>query len=226
MSKKAMRLLFVDDHASVREAISNLIAKSFPRTTVLEAGTYEDAVKILGREGAVDLILLDLDLPGLNGLEAVKTLHQSHTEIPIVIFSGLKSVSPNALYEHGAMGFIPKSYGLDTMWDAMKIVIGGGLYRPSTINSDNVTKLARSREETVEYLRSELKLTEIEINIFFMLAKGDRLKTIMAKLKIQSESTLKSYNTKIYAAFKVRRRAELLNKVYELGLSIDLFESQ
>ena len=216
-----MKIFIIDDHVILREGIKSLLDKRFPDVVVVEAGTFEDAGTVLETNADIRLILLDLHLPGINGLEALKKLRARYSELPVVVFTGMPTIDIDEIFEAGAMGLVPKTYEFDSMWEAILEVMAGRPYRPSIVDPTRAVSSAQSPRETLIYLKDKLKLTDNEITIFQMLVKGAAIKTIAAKLNLK-EPTVKTYNSKIYASFGVRRRSELLREIYLAGLSIDL----
>ena len=216
-----MKILIIDDHALFREGIMSLLRKRRPRDTVLEASTFEDASKVLQMNPKIGLVLLDFDLPGMSGLDALKKLHVQHQGVPVVILTGMLNLNIDEIFDAGAMGFIPKAYDFPSTWDAIQEVMAGRPYRPQIVDPKPTAVANRSAGETLRYLKDELRYTDIEIKIFCMLVKGVAIKIIASKLELK-ESTIKTYNSKIYASFGVRRRSELLGEIYTRRLSIDL----
>ena len=105
-----MRVLLVDDHALFREGIAMLLASLGPTESVLEAGSVETALVLLSRGDTIDLVLMDLVLPGMSGLDGIARLKLDHPGLPVVALSSSDDrESVLAALDAGAMGYIPKS---------------------------------------------------------------------------------------------------------------------
>jgi DNA-binding NarL/FixJ family response regulator len=126
-----MRVLLVDDHALFREGIAMLLASLGPTESVLEAGSVETALALLSRGETIDLVLMDLALPGMSGLDGIARLKLDHPGLPVVALSSSDDrESVLAALDAGAMGYIPKSASSGVLMGALKLVMANGIYLP------------------------------------------------------------------------------------------------
>jgi len=171
-----IRLLVVDDHAIVRSGIRRLLSER-PDIEVIEAASGEAAMSmILDRE--VHLIVLDLNLPGLGGLELLRRLVRAAPKIPVLIFSQhAEAIYATRALEAGAQGFVSKNALPEEFLEAVDAVLAGGIAVEKSIQREIATRdLAEDA-----YLRP---LTERDIEILRLLAAGNSLSEIAAKLGI------------------------------------------
>ncbi len=112
---RSSRLIIADDHPLFRGALRQAVSSVLPTTTVDEAGTFEDLTKLLEQDSDVDLILLDLSMPGISGFSGLIYLRAQYPAIPVVIVSASDDVGTiRQSLDFGASGFIPKRFGVDS----------------------------------------------------------------------------------------------------------------
>jgi len=168
------RLLVVDDHAIVRSGIRRLLSER-PDIQVSEAASGEEAMSAV-LDLAVDLIVLDLNLPGLGGLELLRRLIRTVPKVPVLIFSQhAEAIYATKALEAGAQGFVSKNALPEEFLEAVEAVLAGGIAVEKSIQREmSVRDLAEDA-----YLRP---LTERDIEILRLLAAGNSLSEIAAKL--------------------------------------------
>ena len=171
-----MRLLVVDDHAIVRSGIRRLLSD---RTDieVLESASGEDAMSAV-LDAPVNLIVLDLNLPGLGGLELLRRLVRAVPKVPILVFSQhAEAIYATKALEAGAQGFVSKNAMPEEFLEAVDAVLNGGVAVEKSIQRDMAIR------DVVEdaYLKP---LTERDIEILRLLAAGNSLSEIAGKLGI------------------------------------------
>ena len=131
-----MKLLVVDDHVLILDALRGVLKELDSGAIILEASRWSDAARLLTEHGDLSLILLDLSLPDYDGFTALKDLQEQHTGIPVVVLSATRDRdSIVKALELGAVGFIPKSGRVEVMLVALRLVFSGGVYIPSEILS-------------------------------------------------------------------------------------------
>ena len=170
------RLLVVDDHAIVRSGIRRLLSEK-PDVEVFEAASGEEAMSA-ALDAPFDLIVLDLNLPGLGGLELLRRLLRTVPKVPVLIFSQhAEAIYATKALEAGAQGFVSKNALPEEFLEAVDAVLGGGVAVEKSIQREMAVRdLAEDA-----YLRP---LTERDIEILRLLAAGNSLSEIAAKLGI------------------------------------------
>jgi DNA-binding NarL/FixJ family response regulator len=202
-----MRILLVDDHALFRGGLKYLLRGLDDSIAMDEAGDCPEALERLG-SGAYDLVLLDLKLPGVNGLDALASLRDAAPGTPLIVLSGEDDPSVvHATIERGAMGFIPKSSTPEVMIQAMRLVLARGVYLPPAA-LDAVRPGASAALP---------ELTPRQIDVMRCVIRGKPNKTIARELEV-SEATVKAHLTAVFQALGARNRTEAVYVAAKLGL--------
>src|SRR4030088_3249795 len=122
------RLVIADDHPLFRGALRQAVASVIPSAKIDEAGSFEDLTALLERDAEVDLILLDLTMPGISGFSGLIYLRAQYPAIPVVIVSASDDADTiRRSLDFGASGFIPKRFGVETLRDAITKVMAGAV---------------------------------------------------------------------------------------------------
>lgn len=204
------KILIADDHPLFREAIINVIGSRFPQSELLETETLDDALSISLAHDDLDLILLDLNMPGMNGLNGLITLRNEAPTIPVVIVSAEedKQIVLQAI-TYGAVGFITKSSPREQMTDALEQILAGNVYLPSDIIRAPSTTTRRQpvpdeRDVDPEMLAS---LTRRQLLVLQRMATGESNKQIAYNLNI-AETTVKAHVSAILKKLNVHNRIQ------------------
>lgn len=203
------RLLLVDDHAMVREGLRPLLRKLGPNVLQYEAQDAESALLLLETEAEFDLILLDLMLPGTNGLSLLCILRKRFPTIPVVVLSALDE--PDTIHRAmrlGASGYVTKSGDGETLLDALRRVLAGEIYLPPHLQ-DKLSfpmggGLGRGRTLSDRY-----GLTEGQRRVMELLREGKSNREIGDLLGL-TEGTVKVHVSKIFRKMGVVSRAEAI----------------
>src|SRR5438046_6704679 len=124
-------LVIADDHPLFRDALRQAVASVVASAVVSEAGSFDDLTALLERDSDVDLILLDLTMPGISGFSGLIYLRAQYPAIPVVIVSASDDVGTiRKSLDFGASGFIPKRFGVETLRDAIVKVMDGDVWVP------------------------------------------------------------------------------------------------
>ena len=198
-----MKFLLIDDHALFRDGILLVLEGLHMSVETLEASSYESAKIIMDETTDIDLVLLDLDLPGISFLEALQAIRQQLPNCPVVILSGTEDhrIVEQAI-RSGARGYIPKSSPAKTMLNALQLVISGETYIPPAILKNRI-------ETTTSEAKNEgrPRLTPRQHDVLIHLAKGKSNKEIGKTLYL-TESTVRVHVAAILKAFEVSNRTQ------------------
>ena len=197
-------LIIADDHPLFRSALRTVVAQLLPGVQIVEADS-PDALNLAVQEHPrADLILLDLRMPGVQGFSALITLRGQYPAIPVVVVSAVEepAVMRRAL-DFGACGFIPKSAGLDTIGEALRSVLEGGVWLPPGVTENAVAEELVERE-LAQRISS---LTPQQFRVLMMLADGRLNKQIGGDLNV-SEATIKAHVTAILRKLGLYRRTQ------------------
>jgi|KBSMisStandDraft_5_1062788.scaffolds.fasta_scaffold57434_2 DNA-binding NarL/FixJ family response regulator len=204
------RLLVVDDHAIVRSGIRRLLSE---RTDieVLEAANGEDALRAVQDQPA-DLIVLDLNLPGLGGLELLRRLARTAPKSPILVFSQhAEAIYATKALEAGARGFVSKNAMPEEFLEAVDAILAGG----TAIEKSVQREMAMRDLAEDAYLKP---LTERDIEILRLLAAGNSLSEIAAKLGV-AYKTVANTLSRIKEKLGVGQTSELVRIAIGRGLT-------
>jgi DNA-binding NarL/FixJ family response regulator len=197
------RLVIADDHPLFRGAMREAVSGLLERVDIAEAGTFDDAVELLDRSGDVDLILLDLAMPGVRGFSGLMYMRAQYPSVPVIVVSA--SDDPATIrrcMEFGASGFIPKTLGVDAMRVAISRILNGGVWTPPDVDLS-----AGSNAEAAELIARMATLTPQQVRVLMMLSEGLLNKQIAYQLNV-SEATVKAHVSAILQKLGVESRTQ------------------
>ena len=225
-----MKILLVDDHSLFRDGLRHLLNGLDANATVLEVGSGSEALAAVGQNPDLDLILLDLSLPDLDGLEILTRLHDGQPEVPVVVLSGSEHVSDIiAALEAGARGYIPKSSSSQVLCAALKLVFAGAVYVPPAVFAAPCpAAAARPAPKLADLWHADeaisdpaaLGLTPRQQDVLKLIVEGKSNKLIARELGIE-ESTVKVHISPVLKALKVVNRVHAILAVSRLGIKFD-----
>lgn len=202
------KILVADDHPLFRDAIVNIIDIKFPGSTTYETADIDSTLEFVKENGEVDLILLDLNMPGMSCLNGLLDLRSLCPVTPIVIVSAeqekqkiLQTIS------YGAVGFIPKSSSKEMIAEAIESVIQGNVYLPSDIMRSPDTPTNKNEFKALP--ENIALLTRRELIVVKHLTKGEANKQIAFNLHI-SETTVKSHVSSILKKLGASNRVKVV----------------
>jgi DNA-binding NarL/FixJ family response regulator len=197
-AESAVTVIVADDHPLIREALRHALAKLAPAPRVLEASSLPEALALLESEAAVDLAILDLNMPGMNGFAGLAELRSSQPALPVAIVSATtdQEVMRRAL-ELGAAGFIPKTLPLSGIAEAIRAILAGEIWLPETVQPPANDEIARRLGE----------LTPQQLRVLAMLSQGLANKQIAFALSV-GEPTVKAHVTAILRKLGVTSRTQ------------------
>ena len=207
--RPVIRILLADDHPLFAEALQALVARSLPDTGLTVVSDLAGAQRALGVAPRFDLAIVDLNMPGANGLEGIRRLRAAFPDIPVVVISGAAGATEVAqALALGARGFLPKSMPSAAMAAAIQVVASGGTYVPA----EYATPGEPRRPAPVG------GLTLREAEVLSELVAGKSNKEIGRALGLQ-EITVKLHLRNIFRKLSVRNRVEAANAARALGVS-------
>lgn len=215
-----MNVLLIDDHFCAREGVACLLKQIFPELQVFEAENFDKGLAI-ARDTPLSLVLLDIQLPGKDGLTGLAELRREFPNLCVAMFSGLddRELVFEAL-RLGAMGFIAKTVSRQAFVEALRDVLSGRVYLPTSVVGPQAVSLSVATTDVGIRPVSDpasLGLTPREFEVLGWLVQGLCNKEIARKLGIE-EQTVKNHLRPIFQKFGVARRTELLVKVFEMGI--------
>ncbi|MBT3145275.1 response regulator transcription factor [Neptunomonas phycophila] len=206
-----MNILIADDHAVVRQGTVALLSAMVKPTQVWEAGNGEQACKLCS-EHQPELVIMDINLPGISGIEAVRRILQRSPQTRILMFS---MYSETALVKQaldvGALGYVTKNSPPDLLIEAVKRVGQGHMY----VEHELAMKLMTFRSEQAAHPFQDM--TQREFEVFLMLARGLKVSTIAERLCI-SNKTVSNYTANLKSKLGIGSTAELVHLAIESGV--------
>lgn len=212
-----MRILLIDDHKLFREALLHVLKGFYAEVVVLEAATAQEALQLAAHYTRLDLILLDLAMPGLDGLSALPKLQELAAGVPIVVLSASESPAhvKEALNARAA-GYIPKSSSSHEMMTALNLVLTGEVYVPPALMNavETVEKTQSTQPETLSEVEG---LTSRQLEVLGLMAQGLSNKHIARQLDL-AEGTVKLHVTAIMRALNTQNRTQAVIEGARRGL--------
>jgi DNA-binding NarL/FixJ family response regulator len=197
------RFVVADDHPLFRGAMREAVTTLFQSADVFEAGGFDDLQALLERESDMDLVMLDLAMPGVRGFSGLLYLRAQFPGVPVVIVSA--NEEPDVIrrcMEFGASGFLPKTLHVETMRVAIQRVLEGGLWTPPDVD------LSGAADAAIRDLVGRLStLTPQQVRVLMMLSEGLLNKQIAFELKV-SEATVKAHVSAILQKLGVESRTQ------------------
>jgi len=206
-------ILIADDHPLFRGALKQALSGIFKELQFIESGTLEETTAALSIGADIDLILLDLKMPGVSGFSGLTFLRSQFPAVPVVIVSGVDDAATiRTCLEFGASGYIPKTTPIDKMNAAVRTVLAGGSWTPPDIPlGENADK------ETGDLVRRLASLTPQQMRVLTMLSEGLLNKQIAYELSV-SEATVKAHVSAILMKLGVESRTQAVIAAAKIDL--------
>jgi DNA-binding NarL/FixJ family response regulator len=205
-----MKILIVDDHALFREGLCYVLYALEDSVTILEASNFDLAVQHVSENPDLDLVLLDLNMPGKDGFAALTYFTNTFSALPVVILSAsqMRSDMQRSL-DSGAMGFIPKDTTSEVMLNALRLIFSGGIYVPPNMAQQPIENHNNN---------SASPLTPRQLQVLEMLVQGHSNKVIAYDMDL-AEATVKMHITSIFKSLGVSNRTQAALAAEKLGIA-------
>jgi len=210
-----MRALVIDDHPLINQIMPVVLRQALGEVAVSTEVTLEGGLEKAGGGERPDLVLLDLGLPGCEGLDALARFRRRFPALPLIVLSATcDRGSILAALEAGAVGYIPKTSKPEVMIAALRLVAAGGTYVPPEALEEPAAKGARRRRRA-----AEPDLTQRQKDVLRLVLKGYNNERIGEELAI-APNTVKQHMHAVFAALGVSTRTEALVAAARLGLTL------
>lgn len=198
-----MKVLITDDHPIVRKGIRQIMVETFDRIEIDEASSGEETLAKV-KEESYDVMLLDITLPDINGLDILRQVKLLKPQMPVLIMSILpeEHYAVRAL-KYGASGYLAKESAAEELVKALRKVLRGGTYVSSALGEQLATILKSNKESTPHE-----SLSEREFEIMCLIASGKKAGEIAEKLSL-SAKTVSSHRTRILNKMNMKNNADL-----------------
>ena len=210
-----MKILLADDHAMFREGLCHVLRALVDELSIVEAADYPETIRAAREHPDIDLVLLDLRMPGMDGLAGVEAVRRERPEVPLVVISAItdRNFVIGAI-ELGAAGYIPKTLSGKVLVGALNLVLSGGVYLPAEALSANQRSAGADRvwgdgEDPPP------ELTRRQTDVFGLLALGLSNKEIGRRLAV-SEGTVKLHVAALLKKLGVNNRTQVAIKAARL----------
>jgi len=198
-----LRVAIVDDHEIVRAGFREMLANELGVAVAFEAGSGEEALDCL-RDGACDVLLLDLALPGQSGVDVLRTVRQRHAGLRVLVLTGYPEERyALAMIRHGADGYLCKECSRDELLKAVRVVASGRRYVSQQLAELLAAEITGGGAE-----EPHLQLSERELQVFLRLARGESVSDIGRALNL-SVKTVSTYRSRLLEKLGVASNAEL-----------------
>ena len=208
-------VIVADDHPLFRAAIREALQARHQVTSFLEASSFESLQELVDQQQEVDLVLLDLHMPGVSGFAGLVYLCKQYPSVPVVIISANEDpvVIQRAL-RLGAAGFIPKSSSIETIMEAIDSVLMGEIWSPPTAGLSQ----GAGRDSELELAERMAQLTPQQFKVLMMMSQGLLNKQIAYELGV-SEATIKAHVTAVMHKLGVSNRTQAVLAAGKLSVS-------
>jgi len=205
-----MKILHADDHPMFREGLRFFLKLLDPQVVILEASNFQAALDKLALENPVDLLLLDLEMPGMSELEGFFAIRRRYPRLPIVIVSGVNDTRIlRTLLEGGARGYIPKFASSELLMEGLRRVLSGEVFIPDALFLPATNPAGSTAQSSL--------LTDRQLQILPLLANGMPNKRIADALGV-TEGTVKQHLKELFKRLSARNRTQAVNEARRLGL--------
>lgn len=209
-----MRALVIDDHPLIHEIMPAVLRKALGEVTVATQSTLEAGLAHAAGSAPPDLVLLDLGLPGCEGIDALTRFRMEFPQLPVVVISANSDrESILGVLDSGANGFIPKTSKPEVIVAALRLVAAGGVYVPPEAIEDLAVQMP------LRTARESMDLTERQRDVLRLILKGYNNERIASELAI-APNTVKQHAHAIFVQLGVSSRAEAVVAAANMGLRL------
>lgn len=208
-----IKVLIADDHTIVREGLKQIVSDTCDITVADEACNGQEILDKIGRQH-FDVIVLDISMPGMNGIEVLKYIHSQKPKLPVLVLS----IYPEEQYairvlRSGASGYLTKESAPDELINAIRKIAVGGKY----ITHSLAEKLVLAIDENTEKPLYEM-LSNREFQVLKLIGSGKTVNEIADRLCL-SEKTISTYRSRILEKMKMKNNSELIHYAIQHGLT-------
>ena len=206
MSEETLSFLVADDHPMVRDALASALAQAFAGAAVATAASLSQVQEVLNRQPEIDAVLLDLDMPGMDGMTGLGLLRSAYPTVPIIVVSAARDAATvRRAYDFGASAYIDKSASLEEIAAIVRAVLDGEIFAPP------------AAEPSHTFAQRAAQLTPQQWRVLSLMVQGDQNKQIAYKLGV-GEATVKAHVTVILRKLGVRSRTQAVIEARGLAL--------
>ena len=210
-----MKVLLIDDHDLFVDGMHLVLARLDAKIQIFDANSCDEALPLIQDNPDIDLLLLDLGLPDITDVDALKLLRNRLPAAPVVVLSGNDDACKvHQMLNLGAQGYIPKSTRSDLLISALNLVLSGGIYIPSVVLSQETGDLKKTQDNKID--KADIPLTSRQFDVLHELIHGKSNKEI-GKILNLAEATVRVHMAAIFKALNVSNRTRAVNVAIQKG---------
>lgn len=207
-----MKLMVVDDHALVRQGVAAFFERQSPGAELLQARDSAEGLTLAMAHQDLDAVFLDLTMPGLDGLDALREFGRLRPELPVIVLTAAEDpAQARRAFAAGALGYVPKSASAETLLTALTLVLRGETFVPSLLRAAAVETRPPAPSPAA------LELTTRQSEVLRHLGEGLSNKAIAHRMGI-TEKTIKAHMTAVLRAFSVSDRDQAVRSARAAGI--------
>lgn len=211
-----MQILIVDDHQLFLDGIRHILNKLDPAATITETTRADQAIEILESGHDFDLVLIDLSMPGMDGISILQRMQARGVWLPLVVISAEQDIRTiKVVMEMGALGFIPKTHNSQQMLAALTRILEADIYIPPEIQQQ-LDRQGTHRKPHSGAMKSN-GITKRQYEVLQLLAKGYSNKQIAASLFL-TEHTVKAHISALFSSLQANNRTECVQLARHRGV--------
>ena len=218
-----LRIAIADDHALVRGGLGILIKTLHPDTQIIECNDFSKVLKTLGTADQIDLLLIDLLMPGMETIDSIQHICTKWPDVPVVVVSVREDMQViRQALRAGAAGYIPKTSSPDVTLSAIRLVLSGGIYIPpdalelrDAAEEPGVPSAEVSRSSIESPQHADFPLTSRQVDVIVLIAEGKSNKEVGEELGLTA-GTIKMHLSRIYKVLKAKSRTDAVAKYAKL----------
>ncbi len=201
-----MRVLVADDHDFFRGGLVSELSQIIPDACFFEAANAGETLSLLEINDNIDLVILDLCMPGSNKYDLVEQVCSKYPQLKVIVMTASEEIRDmQGVIDCGAVGYIPKTLGRDVVHHAIGLVLAGGAYFPDDVLNEQTIEQA----QLAELEKRITTLTQRQKDVLKLLLEGNTNKSIACSLKI-SDNTVKIHVTAILKTLSFSSRAQVI----------------
>lgn len=213
-----MKILHVDDHQLFVEGLRAVLEHDKHGFTVVCARSADEALQQIEDNDDFDLVLTDINMPGMDGLALLRAIFERGLLVPVVVMSAVEDLwQIKRSMDEGAMGFIPKAFSTQEIIAAMELVVAGETFLPEGVAQALANLPDKEPEDEVARIAASYHITKRQLEVLKLMQEGYSNQDI-AKILSLSEHTVKSHARVLFQAFGVANRIECVRYAERLGL--------
>lgn len=206
------QIVIADDHALVRGGLELVVKMAVPNSDIFQTNSFDETIKILSEKPSIDLLLLDLMMPGMDGEKSILNIINLHPGVPIVIVSVKEDFdSIHMAISSGASGYIPKTSLPEITISAIKLILAGGVYIPPHVLQSRIDIKNDVSQPVSNIIKKSGILSKRQEEVFNLIKVGNSNQSIATELGL-TIPTIKMHVSAIFKKLNVKNRTEAVAK--------------